>query len=107
MTSPSLPAVQNRGWWGRIMAARLLSKTVDGLIWCFIWLLHNWPNVIGVAVGVFLLYILVGVILLPIHIFFGKVLCPYSNSPIGCGLSMISSILQYAATTFAEVARRW
>jgi hypothetical protein len=79
-----------------MMAGRLVSKTVDGLIW---WL-TNWDKVMGVVLGGFLLLMPVFIVMIILHIFFRNVLCPSSDSPLGCSISLLSSILQYAATAF-------
>jgi len=86
-----------------MMAGRLVSKASDGLIWLF----GNWYKpVLWVLVG-FLLLQPVLVVMIIVHIFFGNVLCPSSNSAVGCAMSLTSSALQYAATALAETARRW
>lgn len=86
-----------------MMAGWAVEKAVHGLIW---WL-SNWPNVMAVVLGGFLLLMPVFVVMIFVHIFFGRALCPGSNSAVGCVLSLMSSVLQYAATALAETTRRW
>jgi hypothetical protein len=64
-----------------------------------------WDRVTGLFLGGFLLLIPVVVVMIFVHIFFGKALCPSSNSAVHCAMSLMSSILQYAATALAEASR--
>jgi hypothetical protein len=64
-----------------------------------------WDRVTGLLLGGFLLLIPLVVVMIFVHIFFGKVLCPGSNSAVGCAMSLMSSALQHAATALAEAAR--